>query len=130
MHESVPTRLAETYASYKAQADVHRRQRIGENAYELDIPRHMRRSPVVNVSLLSPFVGNHVPPITVPIPLSHQRGKPCSKFVATGGATKIALKSLAPEYALDTQERLEKEREIKRVRAELIAKAREEDSLA
>ncbi|KAF6152574.1 hypothetical protein GIB67_013021, partial [Kingdonia uniflora] len=45
---------------------------IEENAYELDLPRHMRRSHVVNVSLLYPFVGDHVPPITLPIPLPQQ----------------------------------------------------------
>ncbi|KAF6176056.1 hypothetical protein GIB67_000150 [Kingdonia uniflora] len=47
-------------------------QRIGENAYELDLPRHMRRSHVVNVSLLSLFVRDHVPSITLLIPLPQQ----------------------------------------------------------
>ncbi|KAF6165139.1 hypothetical protein GIB67_000723 [Kingdonia uniflora] len=41
-------------------------QRIGENAYELDMPEEMRRSPVVNVKLLFPYHGETIPPITLP----------------------------------------------------------------
>ncbi|KAF6163075.1 hypothetical protein GIB67_001403 [Kingdonia uniflora] len=41
-------------------------QRIGENVYELDMTEEMRRSPIVNVKLLSPYHGETIPPITLP----------------------------------------------------------------
>ncbi|KAF6153967.1 hypothetical protein GIB67_041233 [Kingdonia uniflora] len=58
--------------SFRRTGRFHIVQQIGVNGYKLDLPRHIRRSPFVNVSLLSPFVGDHVPPITLPILVPHQ----------------------------------------------------------